>query len=136
MDGWSYGGFMTAFALTGSDLFRLGIAGAGVYDWRNYDTIYTERYMSTPQDNTDGYDATSVVKRAADLEGHLLLIHGTMDDNVHLSNTIQLVHELQKAGKSFDLMLYPKSRHGVRDPKQRVHMRRLMWDTIREHLGS
>lgn len=134
MYGWSYGGFMTAFALTRSDAFKVGIAGAGVYDWRNYDTIYTERYMSTPQDNEEGYKVSSVIDKAADLSGHLLLIHGTMDDNVHLSNTIQFAHELQKADKSFDLMLYPKSRHGVRDADQRWHMRQLMWRTIRDHL--
>lgn len=134
MYGWSYGGFMTAFALTNCDAFQVGIAGAGVYDWRNYDTIYTERYMSTPQDNPDGYDRSSVLQHAANLSGHLLLIHGSMDDNVHLSNTIQLAYELQKADRSFDLMIYPKSRHGVRDPRQRWHMRQLMWRTIRDHL--
>jgi len=132
--GWSYGGFMAAYALTRSDLFALGIAGAGVYDWRDYDTIYTERYMSTPQKNPEGYDKSSVRAKAADLRGHLLILHGTMDDNVHVQNALQLAYELQKAGKSFDLMLYPKSRHGVRHPAQRAHMRELMWNTMREHL--
>ncbi|MBL8900707.1 MAG: DPP IV N-terminal domain-containing protein, partial [Planctomycetes bacterium] len=103
--GWSYGGFMTAFALTHSKKFKCGIAGAGVYDWELYDTIYTERYMATPQRNPQGYAASSVVKAAKDLHGQLLIVHGTMDDNVHLQNAIQFVHELQKAGKAnFELM--------------------------------
>jgi len=132
--GWSYGGFMTAFALLKSDAFALGIAGAGVYDWRLYDTIYTERYMSTPQRNPEGYDATSCLRAAGELHGRLILLHGTMDDNVHLQNTIQLAWELEKAGKPFELMVYPKSRHGVGDPALRAHMRRLVWDAIRTTL--
>jgi dipeptidyl-peptidase-4 len=132
--GWSYGGTMTAFALTHSKAFALGIAGAGVYDWRMYDTIYTERFMSTPQLNPEGYERTSVIAAAEDLSGHLILLHGTMDDNVHFQNTIQLVHALQEADKDFELMLYPESRHGVGAPSQRWHMRRLQWRAIREHL--
>jgi len=114
ISGWSYGGFMAGFALTHSKKFALGLAGAGVYDWRLYDTIYTERYMRTPQENAAGYDATSVIRAAKDLHGHLVLLHGTMDDNVHMQNTMQLVWELQKAGKQdFELMVYPRSRHGL-----------------------
>lgn len=114
ISGWSYGGFMAAFALTHSTKFALGLAGAGVHDWRLYDTVYTERYMRTPQQNAKGYDQTSVIKAAKDLHGHLVLLHGTMDDNVHLQNTMQLVWELQKAGKQdFELMVYPRSRHGL-----------------------
>ncbi len=114
ISGWSYGGFMAAYALTNSTKFALGLAGAGVYDWRLYDTIYTERYMRTPQENEQGYKATSVIGNAANLRGHLVLLHGSMDDNVHLQNTMQLVWELQKAGKqNFELMVYPKSRHGL-----------------------
>jgi len=113
--GWSYGGFMTAFALTHSTKFKCGIAGAGVYDWHLYDTIYTERYMATPQHNPDGYDASSVVKAAKNLHGELLIVHGTMDDNVHMQNAIQFIDALQQAGKlNFTFMLYPNSRHGVR----------------------
>ncbi len=111
--GWSYGGFMAAYALTHSTKFALGLAGAGVYDWRLYDTIYTERYMRTPGENSSGYDATSVIKAAANLHGHLVLLHGTLDDNVHMQGTMQLVWALQTAGKQdFELMLYPRSRHG------------------------
>ena len=115
ISGWSYGGFMAAYALTHSKLFKCGIAGAGVYDWRLYDTIYTERYMAKPQNNADGYAISSVREAAAELHGHLLIVHGTMDDNVHMQNAIQFVHELQKANKdNFTFMLYPKARHGVR----------------------
>ena len=116
INGWSYGGFMTSFAMTHSNAFKIGIAGGTVTDWNLYDTIYTERYMLTPQNNPDGYAKTSVTKAAKNLSGKLLLLHGTMDDNVHMQNTIQFVYELQKAGKEFELMVYPKSRHGVGDP--------------------
>lgn len=113
IEGHSYGGFMTAYALTHSDLFALGMAGAPVLDWRNYDSIYTERYMRTPQSNAEGYDRTSVVAAAARLRGRLLLIHGAIDDNVHVQNTMQLVAALQAEGKDFDLMIYPRDRHGI-----------------------
>jgi dipeptidyl-peptidase-4 len=134
MTGWSYGGFMTAFALTNSTKYRMGIAGAGVYDWRLYDTIYTERYMATPQNNEEGYRQSSVVESAKNLHGHLLIIHGTMDDNVHLQNAMQLVYALERAGKDFELMLYPKSRHGVAEPGLFMHHRKLVWKTIQNHL--
>ena len=132
--GWSFGGYMTSYALTHSNSFKLGIAGAPVTDWHLYDTIYTERYMSTPQKNPEGYKTTSVRGAAANLHGRLMIIHGSMDDNVHLQNTMQLVYELQEAGKQFELMIYPKSRHGVRDTEQVYHMRRMMTDFILENL--
>ena len=113
MSGHSYGGFMTAYALTHSKLFAGGIAGAPVTDWRLYDTIYTERYMDTPQNNPEGYEKTSVVKAAENLHGKLLIIHGATDDNVHIENTFKLVNALQRADKKFELMIYPRSRHGV-----------------------
>ena len=114
IQGWSYGGFMAAYALTHSEKFALGLAGAGVYDWRLYDTIYTERFMRTPQENAEGYDRASVIKHAKDLRGHLVIVHGTMDDNVHVQNAIQLAWELQKAGKqNFEMMLYARSTHGL-----------------------
>jgi dipeptidyl aminopeptidase/acylaminoacyl peptidase len=113
MSGHSYGGFMTAYMLTHSKLFAAGIAGAPVTDWHNYDTIYTERYMSTPQDNPKGYEVTSVVKAAKNLHGKLLLVHGVMDDNVHVQNTLQLAHALQQANRDFEVMLYPTARHGI-----------------------
>ncbi len=129
--GWSYGGYMTAYALTHSKRFRCGVAGAPVTDWRYYDTIYTERYMDTPQANPEGYRTSSVVKAAADLHGDLLLIHGTIDENVHLQNTLNLALALQEAGKPFDMMLYPGNRHSVRAKKQREHLHRTMADWLR-----
>ena len=101
----------------------VGAAGAPVTDWHLYDSIYTERYMMTPQNNRDGYARTSVLNAAKNLNGRLLLIHGMMDDNVHMQNSLQFVYELQRAGKPFELMLYPKSRHGVTDPLLVKHMR-------------
>ncbi len=133
--GWSYGGFMSAYALTHSTAFKLGVAGAGVYDWRLYDTIYTERYMRTPQSNPDGYTKTSCVEAAKDLAGYLVLAHGTMDDNVHFGNTVQLAGALEKAGKdNFEVMIYPRSRHGLGTPEQNFHFRKLMWRAIQERL--
>ena len=134
IEGWSYGGFMTSYALTHSDRFVMGIAGGAVSDWRDYDTIYTERFMRTPQNNPVGYRKSSPRFKANDLNGALLLLHGTMDDNVHLQNTMQFVYELQKAGKQFDLMLYPRSRHGITDPELNTHLRHRMLDFIFEHL--
>ena len=132
--GWSYGGFMTSYALTHSQSFKMGIAGGTVSDWRNYDSIYTERYMQTPQNNPEGYWKSSPVHYAKDLHGKLLLIHGAIDDNVHVLNTMQFVYELQKAGKQFQLMLYPKSRHGVTDPMLVTHMRQMMTDFVLANL--
>ena len=132
--GWSYGGFMTSYALTHSQTFKIGIAGGSVTDWRNYDSIYTERYMGTPQNNPEGYKKSAPIHSAKDLHGKLLLIHGAIDDNVHVSNTIQFLYELQRAGKQVELMLYPKSRHGVTDPVLIKHMRQMMTDFILANL--
>jgi dipeptidyl aminopeptidase/acylaminoacyl peptidase len=112
MTGHSYGGFMTAFALTHSKLFAAGVAGAPVTDWRNYDSVYTERYMGTPKENPDGYNKTSVVQAARNLHGKLLIAHGLMDDNVHPQNSLQLVDALQRADKDFEMLFYPRNRHG------------------------
>ena len=135
LGGWSYGGFMTSYALTHSTRFAAGVIGAPVTDWRNYDSVYTERFMKTPQNNSDGYDRASAVKAAAHLHGEALLIHGTTDDNVHLQNTVQFVYELQKAGKQFEVMVYPKSRHGVTDPRLNKHLRQLMFDFVLRTVG-
>ena len=134
INGWSYGGFMTAYALTHSTSFKIGIAGAPVTDWRLYDSIYTERYMGTPQNNPDGYDKSSVLKAAKNLSGRLLLIHGAIDDNVHMQNSVQFIYELERAGKQFNFMLYPRSRHGVTDPMLVRHMREMMLKFILENL--
>jgi dipeptidyl-peptidase-4 len=140
LNGWSYGGFMTSFALTHSTAWSMGISGGTVTDWHNYDSVYTERFMLMPQNNPEGYERTSAKNAAKNLHGQLLLIHGTMDDNVHMSNTIQFVYELEKAGKPFELMLYPKSRHGVTDPLLVKHMRERMLEftlrTLRPENGG
>jgi dipeptidyl-peptidase-4 len=128
--GWSFGGYYTAYALSRSKAFVAGIAGGSVTDWRNYDAFYTERYMDTPQNNSSGYRETSVLEKASELHGRLLLIHGEVDDNVHPGNTLQLVAALQKAGKAFDLMIYPDAAHGVGEPNQVFHLHRLMVDFL------
>ena len=124
--GWSYGGFMTAYALTHSNMFAAGVAGAPPTDWRLYDTIYTERYMSTPQNNKAGYDSSSCIEAAGGLSGKLMIAHGMMDDNVHLQNTVQFIQALEKAGKDFEVCLYPgkSSRHGLGDRDLSRHQRR------------
>jgi dipeptidyl-peptidase-4 len=132
--GWSFGGFMTSYALTHSQSYKLGIAGGSVTDWHDYDSIYTERYMRTPQHNPQGYEQTAPRNAAKNLNGKLMLIHGAMDDNVHMQNTIQFVYELQKAGKQFQLMIYPKSRHGVTDPLLVKQMRQMMTDFVLQNL--
>ncbi|WP_162006595.1 S9 family peptidase [Roseimaritima sediminicola] len=134
--GWSFGGFLTAYAMTHSTAFAAGVAGGAPTDWRNYDAIYTERYMGLPEDNAEGYERTSVSKAAKDLHGALLLIHGELDDNVHPANTLQLVRALQDAGKPFEMMLYPGAQHGVRDPAQVYHMMQMVTRFLRRHLIS
>ena len=134
MWGWSYGGFMTSYAMTHSKTLKVGIAGGTVTDWRNYDSIYTERYMLTPDHNREGYDRSAVQKAAKDLSGRLLLIQGMTDNNVHMQSTTQFVYELQKAGKQFDLMLYPTQRHVVDDPAQEKHLYSTMTEFILKNL--
>lgn len=113
IQGGSYGGYIVCYALTHSKMFKLGIAAYPVTDWRHYDSIYTERYMQTPQNNPEGYKRSSALEAADDLHGRLLIYHGMMDDNVHLHNTLLFIDRLQRAGKQFDLMLYPLDRHGI-----------------------
>jgi dipeptidyl-peptidase-4 len=126
--GWSYGGTMTAYALTHSDRFKAGISVAPVTDWHNYDTTYTERYMGLPKDNAEQYEKTSVVKSAAKLSGRLLLVHGTSDDNVHMQNSIQFIDAMINAGVPFDLQLYPGKTHGIAGPQARTHLfTRMLW---------
>lgn len=126
--GWSFGGFLTLHALTHSDRFAAGIAGGSVTDWHGYDSIYTERYMGLPKDNPEGYKMTSPILAAGNLHGRLLMLHGEIDDNVHLSNTMLMANALQAAGKPFQLMIYPGSMHGIHDPMQNYH---LMQTTMR-----
>ena len=136
LSGWSYGGFMAAYALTHSTSWSAGIVGAPVTDWRDYDTIYTERLMKTPQNNPDGYRDTAPRFAADKLHGRMLLIHGTMDDNVHMQNSVQFAYELQRAGKAFEMMIYPRSRHAIADPYLNAHSRQLMFDFVMRTVGS
>lgn len=132
--GWSFGGFLTLHAMTHSDQFAAGIAGGSVTDWRNYDAIYTERYMGLPGDNVAGYDSTSPVLCADKMHGHVLLLHGEVDDNVHLANTLQMAAALQGAGKRFDMMIYPGSAHAVHDAQQNYHLMLTTLDFLRREL--
>ena len=125
--GWSNGGSMTLYALTHSDRFKAGIAVAPVTSWRNYDSIYTERYMGLPKDNGSAYD-DSIVSAASSLHGSLLLVHGTSDDNVHLQNTIQMIDALIKADKQFRLMVYPNKTHGISGVAARTQLFHMMDD--------
>jgi len=120
--GWSWGGTFTLYAMTHSDRFRAGVAVAPVTDWKNYDSIYTERYMSEPGDFAAGYKDFSVVNSAANLKGRLLLAHGTGDDNVHIENTVQFVQKLIEAGIPYDLQIYPRKTHSIAGPDVRTHL--------------
>ena len=119
VEGFSFGGTMTALCVTeGNEHFQYGIAGGGVYDWGLYDTHYAERYMDRPQDNPDGYKASRVIDRTGNYRGDasnmLRITHGTGDDNVHFQNTLQLIDQLQRDHKDFELMIYPDGMHGYR----------------------
>lgn len=132
--GHSYGGYATTMLmLRYPNIFHVGVAGAPVTDWRSYDTIYTERYMDTPQNNKEGYDKGSAMTYANNLKGHLLIIHGTTDNNVHPANSIMLIDALVKADKKFDVMFYPENRHGIRGAAGQ-HYNKLRTRYLVEHL--
>ncbi|MFN0166762.1 MAG: S9 family peptidase [Bryobacteraceae bacterium] len=134
MNGWSYGGYLTLYCLTHApDRFRAGIAGAPVTDWRNYDTIYTERYMGLPEENREGYKASSPISKAGDLTASLLLIHNFEDDNVHFQNVLQMADALQRAGKMFQMMVYPQKAHNVTGEANK-QMLRLTAEFFETHL--
>jgi dipeptidyl-peptidase-4 len=115
--GGSYGGYFTCICLLKApEVFHVGVAASSVTDWKNYDSIYTERYMRRPQDNPDGYEKGSCLTYAKNLKGHLYLLHGTVDNNVHPANTIELVQALLKENKRFELMMYPENQHGITYP--------------------
>jgi dipeptidyl-peptidase-4 len=133
--GWSYGGYMTALCMTkGNGLFKMGISVAPVTNWRFYDTIYTERYLKTPQENPAGYDQNSPLNFAKDLKGAFLLVHGTADDNVHYQNSLEMVDALVRANKQFDTFFYPNKNHGIYGGVTRYHLYRKMTDFISENL--
>jgi dipeptidyl-peptidase-4 len=134
--GWSYGGFMSSNCLLqGNEVFSMAIAVAPVTSWRFYDSVYTERYMQTPQENPTGYDQNSPITHASKLKGKYLLIHGTGDDNVHVQNTMQMVNALVKYNKQFDLMIYPDRAHGIyRGQNTRLQLYTKMTNFIEQNL--
>jgi len=135
IQGWSYGGYMTSLCMTkSSDIFKMGIAVAPVTNWKFYDSIYTERYLRTPQQNQKGYDDNSPINFASGLKGKFLLIHGTADDNVHLQNSMEFVISLVKANKQFDSFFYPNKNHSIYGANTRLHLYTHMTDFILKNL--
>lgn len=133
--GWSYGGFMSTNAiLKGNDTFEMAIAVAPVTSWRFYDSIYTERYMQTPQENPSGYDENSPFNYPEKLKGKYLLVHGTGDDNVHVQNTMRMIEALVQANKEFDWAIYPDKNHGISGGNTRLHLYTKMTNFIKENL--
>lgn len=135
--GWSYGGFMSSNCLfQGNDTFSMAIAVAPLSSWRFYDTIYTERYMQTPQENESGYDMNSPITHVNQLEGDFLLVHGGADDNVHLQNTLRLAEALIQANKQFEWAIYPDRNHGIYGGNTRLHLFTKMTNFIYESIGE
>ena len=133
--GWSYGGFMSSNCiLKGNDVFKMAIAVAPVTNWRFYDSVYTERYMQTPQENPSGYDENSPINHVNKLKGKYLLIHGSGDDNVHVQNTMQMMEALIQANKQFDSQIYPDKNHGIYGGKTRIQLYTKMTNFIKENL--
>lgn len=135
--GWSYGGFMSSNCLfQAPDTFAMAIAVAPVTSWRFYDSIYTERYMQTPQENPSGYDENSPISHVDKLKGDFLLVHGSADDNVHYQNTMRLVEALVQADKDFDWAVYPDKNHGIYGGNTRLHLYKKMTKFIKETIGT
>lgn len=133
--GWSYGGYMSSLCISkGHETFKTAIAVAPVTNWRFYDNIYTERYMSTPQLNADGYDINSPLSHVDSIQGNYLIIHGTADDNVHFENTVMMVDEMVKKNIDFDSEFYPNKNHGIYGGNTRLHLYRRMTQYILDHL--
>jgi dipeptidyl-peptidase 4 len=133
--GWSYGGYMTTRTVfLGATLFKAAIAVAPVTDWRFYDTIYTERYMRTPQENPDGYDESASLIYADSLKSGFLLVHGTGDDNVHFQNSERLVERLEAANKQFDMRIYPNKTHSIAGGNTRENLYGLFTSWLKAHL--
>ena len=133
--GWSYGGYMASLALfLGNEVFKAGIAVAPVTSWRFYDTVYTERYLQTPQLNAQGYDQYSPLSHVAKLQGNFLLVHGTGDDNVHFQNAIALQEALIAANKQFDSFYYPNRDHSIQGGNTRLHLFRMITDFVQAKL--
>ena len=133
--GWSYGGYMSSLALTkGADYYAAAIAVAPVTNWRFYDSVYTERYMRTPQENAKGYDDNSPINHVDKMKGAYLLVHGTGDDNVHFQNSVEMTEALIEANKQFDFYMYPDRNHGIYGKNARLHLFTKMTDFIKKNL--
>lgn len=133
--GWSFGGFMASNCIfQGADIFKMAIAVAPVTSWRYYDSIYTERYMQTPQENPSGYDNNSPINHVNKLKGNFLLIHGTADDNVHVQNSMKMIEALIQANKQFDWAIYPDKNHSISGGKTRLQLYTKMTNFIKEKL--
>jgi dipeptidyl-peptidase-4 len=133
--GWSYGGFMSSNCiLKGNDVFKMAIAVAPVTNWRFYDSVYTERYMQTPQENASGYDENSPINHVSKLKGSFLLVHGSADDNVHLQNSMLMIEALVQANKQFDWAIYPDKNHGIYGGATRLQLYTKMTNFIKEKL--
>jgi dipeptidyl-peptidase-4 len=133
--GWSYGGFMASNCIfQGNDVFKMAIAVAPVTNWRYYDSVYTERYMQTPQENPGGYDQNSPINHVDKLKGKFLLIHGSADDNVHVQNSMEMIEALIQANKQFDSQIYPDKNHGIYGGKTRIQLYNKMTNFIKDNL--
>ncbi len=133
--GWSYGGYETLYTMsTKGHPFKAGVAIAPVTDWKLYDSAYTERYMRRPQVNDRGYEAASLLNKAADLTGNVLIIHGTADDNVHVQHTMQYIHALVEADKQFEMQLYPDDNHFLRKGNNAAHMHNRILNFLQNNL--
>jgi dipeptidyl-peptidase 4 len=135
IQGWSYGGYMSSLCMTkGADVYSAGIAVAPVTNWRYYDTIYTERFMRTPQENAEGYDNNSPINFVSELKGAYFLVHGSADDNVHYQNSMEMIDALVKENKSFDMFIYPNKNHGIYGGTTRMHLFEKMTTFLKENL--
>ena len=135
--GWSYGGYLAAMCLfRAPDVFHAAVAGAPVTSWDGYDTHYTERYMGIPQTNLVGYDESALFKHVENMNGHLMIVHGLIDENVHFRHTARLINRLIAAGKTYDLLMFPDERHSPRRLRDRIYMEQRISDFFMKHLGE
>jgi dipeptidyl-peptidase-4 len=133
--GWSYGGYVSSNCiLRGEDVFKAAIAVAPVTNWKWYDSVYTERYMQTYEENPKGYENNAPINFADQLEGNYLLVHGLADDNVHFQHTAEMAHALIGADKQFDTMIYPNRNHSISGDNARIHLYTLMTKFLHEKL--
>jgi dipeptidyl-peptidase-4 len=134
--GWSYGGYLSAMCLCRApDVFHAAVAGAPVTSWDGYDTHYTERYMGLPADNLTGYRESAVLDHVPNMRGHLMLVHGLIDENVHFRHTARLINRLIAAGKDYDLLIFPDERHSPRRLRDRLYMEQRISEFFLRHLG-